>query len=225
MMAEKREVFPELRAQYSELGENSDTLTDKREKWVGARRLRTQIPSQIKGKNGLGHTDLEGTGERGAGAVLRVKRSEFCFERGTSKKTMKNKEKKKKGSSGTVKLRNSLILSSVTYDNRYLNVFEKNKENATSVASTVMQIFADCSYQNNNKYINFSVNGDIAESAPVVSMVMHPSQKRGLRGLSGSIPDRSVSAFNFSLKLTMEIYERFNFEEINKIRGILANEK
>ncbi|MEK6936318.1 MAG: Bro-N domain-containing protein, partial [Nanoarchaeota archaeon] len=97
------------------------------------------------------------------------------------------------------------------------------KENATeNVASKVMRVYPDSNIPNDNNYINFSVNNDSAEVAPVASMVMQRSEKSCLSRLPSSILGWSASALNFSLQQITEVYKDINEnKEENEVRTIL----
>ena len=72
--------------------------------------------------------------------------------------------------------------------------FNKNKKATNNVASMVMHIFADINKGNDHNYLNVSNFNNNAESAVVASMVMHSSNKRGLRGHPSSILGHGASA-------------------------------
>ncbi len=116
----------------------------------------------------------------------------------------------------------------------YVNDEKNKKENATeNVASKVTQIFTDYNNSNNIMYINLSKFNNIAEAAPVASMVMHQSEKLGLHGLLGSIPNWSASASSklinkdlpeFSLEKISEIYSEISLGEVSSEDLIFLDE-
>ena len=101
--------------------------------------------------------------------------------------------------------------------NDKLNIYEKENKDATNVASMVKhKVFTDYDKFSNNNYINFSVNNDFAEDAPVALMVTHQSNKLALHGHPGSNPGWGASAlYDFELQPITEVYS--DFENGNEI--------
>ena len=84
-----------------------------------------------------------------------------------------------------------------------MKILNKEEKATNNVASMVMHILVDNDVYKDSKYINVSVNYTIAEGAPVASMVMHSSHKRGPSRHLGSIPGWSASApFIISLEVS-----------------------
>ena len=66
-------------------------------------------------------------------------------------------------------------------------------------------ILADVNTDNNNKYINFSVNNNGAGDAPDAKLELHLPHKRGLSGHPGSIPGwGALPTFNIPKSNSLE---------------------
>ncbi len=233
-MAEKREVFPELRSQISDLRGGAGGLGSVFGGSVfGVRGWEMEAGGDGETENGEENKKEIAVISRDENIALMVK--QICQDRnGQNDNNYINvSEKSQEGNKVPQLVEHIFIGYGNKDDNRYLNVSEKkevavisrdekipdattfNVDSNGMVNSNTSLIPSDI--DNDNRYLNLSINDNVSH-AEMAEWLTHFTDTEDPSGFVGSIPTLGVT--DFYLEKFIETYKRFNFEEIKNTKVV-----